>query len=76
MTEDRIIQVTVGGEPTQEELAELRDGLQGWLEDYPGNGKLIVTSERYTLSEIPALDDFADELAKRVAAEIGGETDE
>ena len=69
MSDESIIHVRVES-ATQEELREVRDLMENVLADYGGNGKIVVSDNRMSLGEIPALDDYADELADRVAERI------
>ena len=72
MSDGRIIHVRVES-PTQEELREVRDLMENVLADYGGNRKIVVSDNRMSLGEIPALDDYADELADRVAERVNDE---
>ena len=72
MSDGRIIHVRVES-PTQEELREVRDLMENVLADYGGNGKIVASDNRMSLGEIPALDDYADELADRVAERVNDE---
>ena len=72
MSDDRIIHVRVES-PTQEELREVRDLMENVLADYGGNRKIVVSDNRMSLGEIPALDDYADQLADRVAERLDDE---
>ena len=69
MSDESIIHVRVES-PTQEELREVRDLMENVLADYGGNRKIVVSDNRMSLGEIPALDDYADELADRVAERL------
>ena len=69
MSEESIIHVRIES-PTQEEIQSIRDFMEDALEDYDGNGKIVVSDNRMSLGEIPALDDYADELAERVAERL------
>ena len=69
MSDESIIHVRVES-PTQDELREVRDLMENVLADYDGNGKIVVSDNRMSLREIPALDDYADELADRVAERL------
>ena len=69
MSDESIIHVRIES-PTQEELQDIRNFMEDLLEDYDGNGKIVVSDNRMSLSEIPALDDYADELAQRVAERL------
>ena len=69
MSDERIIHVRVES-PTQDELREVRDLMENVLADYDGDGKIVVSDNRMSLGEIPALDDYADELADRVAERL------
>ena len=69
-SDDKIIHVSVDT-PTQEELEMVRDLMEGALEDYAGSGKIVVTDQRMDLHELPALDNYMDELANRIAERMG-----
>ena len=72
MSDESIIHVRVES-PTQEQLQEVRDFMEDALDDYDGTGKIVVSDNRMSLGEIPALDDYADELADRVAERLTDE---
>ena len=66
---DKLIHVTVDT-ATQEELSNIRDLMEGVLEDSDMSGKLVVSDGRMELHEVPALDAYTDELADKVAERI------
>lgn len=69
MSDEKIIHVRVES-PTQDELEQIRDVMEDALEDYDGNGKIVVSDNRIGIGEVPALDEYADELADRVAKRL------
>lgn len=66
MSDKPIIHVAVGGNPTEAEYEQIRDTMS---ETFPDKD-VVISHDKLSLIEIPALDDYADELAKRVAEEI------
>ena len=70
MSGDRLFHIRITGEPTQSELAEVRDLMEDALEDFEGNGKIVVSDERMSIGEVPALDEYADELADRIVKRL------
>lgn len=70
--DERLIHVQVEN-ARQDELKEIRDFMEGALEDYDGTGKIVVSDGRMSLGEVPALDDYADELADRVAERVNND---
>jgi len=69
---ENIIHVTVTG-GTEDDMKEIRRFMEDALEDYDGHGKIIVSDENLEITELPSLDDYADELAERVAERVNGE---
>lgn len=69
MTDEKLVHVRIE-DPEQDELADLRDIITDALDDYTGSGKVVVSDNRMSIGEVPALDAYADELAARVAEEI------
>lgn len=69
MSDEKIIHVRVA-DASQDELKHIRDFMENALEDFDGNGKIVVSDNRMSLGEIPALDDYVDEVADRVAEQI------
>jgi 7-keto-8-aminopelargonate synthetase-like enzyme len=67
---DAIIHVSITN-ATAAEQNEVRDYLEDALEDYAGNGKIIVTDDNYSIREVPALDEYVDELAEAIAERMG-----
>ena len=72
MSDESIIHVQVEA-ATQDELRRVRNFMEDALDDYDGNGKIIVSDNRMSIGEIPALDDYADEVADRIAERLADE---
>jgi len=70
MTHETIIHVSISGNPTENEVREVRNALGKHLEDVPQSGKIIVSTDEMELHELPALDDYTDELADKIAERI------
>lgn len=66
---DQIIHVRVIG-GSQDELQQVRNELENHFEELPQNGKLVVTDDNYEISELPAIDEYVDEIAKRVVEKM------
>jgi len=61
---DKILHVQIE-HPTEAEVNEIRDLLEDKVD-----GQVVVSGTYVSIGEVPALDDFADELADRVAERI------
>jgi len=73
MSEDTIIHVSIT-DASEEELSDIRDFMEDALSDYDGSGKIIVSTDRMELHELPALDDYTDEFADKVAERLKEES--
>ena len=62
---DKMIHVQIE-HPTQEEVEHVRELLEDEFES-----QVVVSGSDMSIGEVPALDDFADELAERVADKMG-----
>jgi len=54
----------------EKEMREVRNQIKDELGSLPGVGNVVVTNERLEISEVPAMDDYLDILAERVAHEL------
>jgi len=68
MTEN-IIHVTAH-DGTEQEIQHVREFMEDALEDYDGHGKIVVSDQHIELHELPALDEYTDELADKIVERI------
>jgi len=61
---DKMLHVQIE-QPTEAEVNEIRDLLEDKVE-----GQVVISGTTMSIGEVPALDDFADELADRVAKKV------
>jgi len=66
MSDENIIHVQVGGNPTDETV----DKVGRKLRDTFPEKRLVISTDDMEMHELPALDDYADELAERIAERL------
>jgi len=69
MSDERLVHVSAEG-VTEEEANEIQDTLEESLKTYGIEACVVVTDERTDVTEVPALDEYIEEIADRVAEKM------
>jgi len=69
MSDERLVHVSAEG-VTEEEANEIQDTLEESLKTYGIDACVVVTDERTDVTEVPALDEYIEEIADRVAKKV------